>query len=60
MPHPEVERLEKGSEKAQVQSAISACIAAEVRAGRDQQQAIAICSEMARDKTGGRPEQGGV
>ena len=59
MPHPEIESLTKASKKAQVQAAVSACIAAEVRAGKDQQQAIAMCSEMARGKTGGEPAQGG-
>lgn len=50
MPNPEIERLDKDSNKAQTQAAVSACIANEVRRGRDQQQAIAMCMEMAREK----------
>ncbi len=50
MPHPEIERLSKESKKGQVQAAISACIATEVRGGTEQQQAIAMCHEMARGK----------
>ncbi len=50
MPHPEIERLEQGSSDSQTQAAISACISAEVRGGMDQQQAIAVCSNMAREK----------
>lgn len=60
MPHPEMERLSQDSEKAQVDAAVSACIAAEVRAGREQDQAVAMCMGMARDKTGGRPPKGGA
>ena len=50
MPHPEIEALGKASKKGQTSAAISACIASEVRAGRDQQQAIAMCMGMAREK----------
>lgn len=50
MPHPEIEALTKGSSKAQVQASVSACIAVEVRGGTEQEQAIAMCHEMARDK----------
>ena len=53
MPIQEIERLSKQSSEAQVQAAISACIATEVNAGRDQEQAVAMCHEMARAKTGG-------
>jgi len=55
MPHPEIERLSKDSSDATVQAAISACIAAEVRGGKEQDQAVAMCHGMARDKTGGKP-----
>ena len=58
MPHPELERLSKDSPKAQTQAAVSACIAAEIRAGKDQQQAIAICNEMARNKGAPQPQGG--
>ena len=55
MPHPEIEKLDKASGDAQVKAAISACIAREVNAGRDQEQAVAMCYQMVRDKTGGKP-----
>jgi hypothetical protein len=55
MPHPEIEKLEKGSSKGQTSAAISACISREVNAGKDQEQAVAMCHEMARKKTGGEP-----
>ena len=58
MPHPEMERLEKDSSKEQVQAAISACIAAEIRNGREQKQAQAMCFSMAKERTGGLPEGG--
>ncbi|MBT9144140.1 MAG: hypothetical protein DDT29_02556 [Dehalococcoidia bacterium] len=54
MPIPEIERLNPRSTPEQVDEAISACIAAEVRLGKDQQQAVAMCHEMARAKTGKR------
>lgn len=50
-----VDNLSKDSSDEQIQKAISQCIESEVNAGRDQDQAIAMCHEMARDKTGGRP-----
>lgn len=50
MPHPEIEKLTKASSSSQTKAAISACIATEVRGGRDQEQAIAMCMGMARDK----------
>ena len=55
MPIAEIERLDKTSGKAQIDAAISACIAQEVRNGREQEQAVAMCHQMARDKTGGEP-----
>ena len=59
MPQPEIERLSKDSSTGQTQAAISACIAAEVRAGTPQDQAVAICMEMARGKGAPVPQQGG-
>ena len=60
MPHSEIERLDKGSSESQTKAAISACIATEVRAGRDQQQAVAMCMNMAREKGASVPQpQGG-
>jgi hypothetical protein len=47
-----VDRLEPVSTDEQIQAAISDCIATEVNAGRDQQQAIAMCYSMAKEKTG--------
>jgi len=55
MPVPEITRLSKDSSDAQVKAAISSCIATEVRSGREQDQAVAICHEMVRKQTGGRP-----
>ena len=55
MPIPEIDRLEKASSEEQVKAAISACIAQEVKSGREQAQAVAMCHEMARGKTGGKP-----
>jgi len=52
MPHPEIEALTAGSEEAQTRAAISACIANEIRAGRDPEQAKAMCYNMVREKTG--------
>jgi len=47
-----VDKLDKNSSDAQVKAAISDCIATEVNAGKDQDQAVAMCHQMARDKTG--------
>ena len=48
MPIREIEALTGDSSDAQTKAAISSCIATEVNAGRDQQQAIAMCHELAR------------
>lgn len=45
-----VDKLTKGSSDAQTKAAVSECIATEVRAGTPQEQAIAMCHEMARRK----------
>jgi len=55
MPIREIEALGKDSSAEQRKAAISACIAQEVRAGREQAQAVAMCNSMVRDKTGGAP-----
>lgn len=52
-----VDKLTRDSSKEQVQAAVSDCIAAEIKAGRDRDQAVAMCHEMARKKTGGRPAE---
>ena len=52
MPIVEIERLEKTSSDAQVKAAISACIAQEIRNGREPDQAAAMCYSMVREKTG--------
>lgn len=57
MPQPEIDRLEKDSSDATIQSAISACIATEVRGGKEQKEAAGMCYAMAREKTGGRPPE---
>lgn len=50
MPVPEIQGLNKSSSPAQTQAAISACIASEIRGGMEQDQAVAACHQMARDK----------
>ena len=60
MPVPEVEALDKTSGDAQTKAAISACIATEIRAGRDPDQAKAMCYSMVREKTGKALEPQGV
>jgi len=56
-----VDNLEPGSKEGQVKAAISDCIATEIRNGKSQEQAVAMCMEMSRKKTGGPPApQGGV
>ena len=47
-----VDKLTKDSKQAQIDAAISDCIATEVKAGRKQNQAVAMCYSMAREKTG--------
>ena len=51
-----IDRLEPGADEGQMKAAISDCIATEVRAGKSQEQAVAMCMEMVRKKTGA-PEQ---
>uniref|UniRef100_A0A6M3LDL2 Uncharacterized protein n=1 Tax=viral metagenome TaxID=1070528 RepID=A0A6M3LDL2_9ZZZZ len=48
----QVDTLRKESSPAKVRAAISACIATEIKNGRERDQAIAICYSMARKKTG--------
>ena len=52
MPIIEIERLDKTSSDAQAKAAVSACIAQEIRNGREPDQAKAMCYNMVRDKTG--------
>ena len=52
MPIQSIERLTKDSSNAQIKAAISDCIATEVNQGREQDQAIAMCHSMAREKVG--------
>jgi hypothetical protein len=52
MPVPEVEALDKNSSDAQIKAARSACIATEIRSGRDPKQAEAMCYSMVDKKTG--------
>jgi len=58
MPIPEIERLAPESGEAQVKAAVSACIAQEIQAGRDPEQAKAMCHDMVRERTGGTTERG--
>ena len=60
MPHPEIEALSKASGDAQAKAAVSACIAAEIRAGKTPEEAQGMCYGMVRDKTGKElPPKGG-
>jgi len=59
MPIPEIERLERESTPEATSAAISACIATEIRNGRDPDQAKAMCHSMAREKGANVPEAGG-
>jgi len=60
MPITEMEKLSGDSSPEQTRAAISACIAAEVRGGMEQQQAIAVCMSMARERGAPVPQpQGG-
>lgn len=52
MPQPEIERLGRDSSQGQIQAAISACVAAEIRDGKPRDQAVAMCYSMVREKTG--------
>ena len=52
MPVPEVVALSQASKSGQIKAAVSACIAAEIRAGRDPDQAKVMCFSMVREKTG--------
>jgi hypothetical protein len=47
-----VDALTRDSSPGEVQDAISSCISTEVKAGRPQAQAIAMCHSMAERKTG--------
>ncbi len=54
-----VDKLSKQSGDAQTKAAISDCIATEVHKGTPQDQAVAMCHEMARGKTGKELGKGG-
>ena len=60
MPMMEMERLSKDSSPEQLKAAISACIATEMRNGVEQQQAIAMCHSMAREKGAPVPQPEGA
>ena len=51
MPTP-VDSLEQGSSEGQIKAAVSDCIAQEMRNGKSQEQATAMCLEMAKQKAG--------
>ena len=57
MPIMEIEKLGADSSDSQVQAAISACVAQEMRSGKPQDQALAMCHSMIREKTGGKPAE---
>lgn len=47
-----IDRLTPDSDESQLKAAISDCVATEVKAGKPQEQAVAMCMEMARRATG--------
>ena len=55
-----IDKLDENSSTGAIKAAISDCIATEVRNGKPQDQAVAMCHEMARKKTGGQPAEGGA
>lgn len=60
MPTPEFEPLDPHSAEAQVKAVMAACIAVEIRNGRDPEQAKVICYEKIRrhiEKAQARQEQ---
>lgn len=60
MPIPEIEALSSTSSPEQVKAAVSSCVATEVNAGRPQDQAVAMCSQMVEEKVrGGKPAPSG-
>jgi hypothetical protein len=58
MPTP-IDSLSPKSSDAQIRDAISACIAIETDKGHPQDQAIDMCFDMARRKTGKKISRGG-
>jgi len=53
MPNQEIDALRPSSSDAQKKAAISACIAQHIRAGKEKDQAAAMCFDMAKRKTNG-------
>ena len=47
-----VDRLTKDSSPEATREAISSCISTEIRGGRERDQAVRMCYEMARGRTG--------
>ena len=47
-----VDKLTKDNSADAVKAAVSECIATEIRGGRKRDQAVAMCYQMARKKTG--------
>lgn len=52
MPLPAIDKLTKDSSAEQIKEAISSCIASEIKRGKEKDQAVAMCYEQARKKTG--------
>ena len=48
----QVDNLTKASSADAIKEAVSQCIATEIRGGRKRDQAVAMCYQMARKKTG--------
>jgi len=50
-----VDNLTKDSSPEQIRKAISSCIETEISNGKESDQASAMCYDMARKRTGGKP-----
>jgi len=48
-----IDKLQPNSEDAQKKAALSDCIAQEIRNGYPQEQAVAMCNQMLKERTGG-------
>jgi hypothetical protein len=55
MPVPELKKLNQSSEDPQKKAALSSCIATEMKSGKSQEQATAMCIGMIDKQTGETP-----
>jgi hypothetical protein len=55
MPIPEIQALDESSDPEQIKAALSSCIAGEMGKGMPQEQAMAMCQALIRDKVSPKP-----